>query len=50
MDNRRFTDEEDLPLVRQDEDYDNYKAPDTSRIDETSLQCLIPQKQHQRYN
>ena len=37
MDNRRFTDEEDLPLVRQDEDYDNYKAPDTSRIDETSF-------------
>ena len=35
MDNPRFTDEEDIPLVRQDQDYDNYKTPDTSRIDET---------------
>ena len=35
MDNPRFTDEEDIPLVRHDQDYDNYKTPDTSRIDET---------------
>ena len=34
MDNLRFIDEEDIPLV-QDEDYDDYKTPDTSRIDET---------------
>ena len=35
MDNSRFTDEETITLV-QDEDYDNYVAPNTSRIDETS--------------
>ena len=37
MDNPRFIDEEDVPLVHQDEDYDDYKTPDTSRIDETSF-------------
>ena len=36
MDNPRFVDEETIPLV-QDEDYDDYKTPDTSRIDETSF-------------
>ena len=36
MDNPRFIDEEDIPLV-QDEDYDDCKTPDTSRIDETSF-------------
>ena len=36
MDNPRFIDEEDIPLV-QGEDYDDYKTPDTSRIDETSF-------------
>ena len=35
MDNSRFTDEETITLV-QDEDYDNYVTPNTSRIDETS--------------
>ena len=36
MDNPRFVDEETIPLV-QDEDYDDYNTPDTSRIDETSF-------------
>ena len=36
MDNSRFTDEETITLV-QDEDYDNYGTPNTSRIDETSF-------------
>ena len=34
-DNPRFFDEETIPLV-QDEDYDDYKTPNTSRVDETS--------------
>ena len=36
MENPTFTDDEDTPMV-QDEDYDDYKTPDTSRIDETSF-------------
>ena len=36
MDNPRFIDEEDIPQV-QDEDYDDYKTSNTSRIDETSF-------------
>ena len=36
MDNPRFVDEEEIPLV-QDEDYDNYSTPNTSKIDETSF-------------
>ena len=32
-----FVDEEDVPLVHQDDDYDDYRTPDTSRIDETSF-------------
>ena len=36
MDNPRFVDEETIPLV-QDEDYDNYGTPNTSRVDETSF-------------
>ena len=36
MDNPRFVDEETIPLV-QDEDYDNYKTPNTSRLCETSF-------------
>ena len=36
MDNPIFVDEEDIPLVHQDDDYDDYKTPNTSRI-ETSL-------------
>ena len=37
MDNPVFVDEENIPLV-QDEDYDNYRTPGTSRIDaETSF-------------
>ena len=36
IDNHRFLDEETIPLI-QDEDYDNYKTPDTSRVGETSF-------------
>ena len=36
MDNPRFVDEEEIPLV-QDEDYDDYRTPVTSRVDETSF-------------
>ena len=37
MDNIAFIDEEYIPMVHQDdEDYDNYRRPDTSRI-ETSF-------------
>ena len=36
MDNSKFVDEETIPLV-QDEDYDDYKTPDTSRVGETSF-------------
>ena len=35
-DNPRFVDEETIPLV-QDEDYDDYNAPNTSRVDEISF-------------
>ena len=34
MENIGF-DEEDIPLINQDEDYDDYRTPDTSRVDET---------------
>ena len=38
MDNPRFADEEDIPLINQhDDDYDDYNAPNASRIDETSF-------------
>ena len=37
MDNPRFIDEEDIPLIHQDEDYDDYNTSNTSRIDETSF-------------
>ena len=37
MDNPTFFDEEDIPMVHQDDNYDDYNTPDTSRIDETSF-------------
>ena len=37
MDNLRFIDEEDIPMVHQDNDYNDYNTPNTSRIDETSF-------------
>ena len=36
INNSRFADKETIPLV-QDEDYDNYGTPNTSRVDETSF-------------
>ena len=36
MDNPTFLNEEDIPMVHQDEeDYDDYNTPNTSWIDET---------------
>ena len=37
MDNPMFVNEEDIPMVYQDEDYDDYNTPNRSRIDETSF-------------
>ena len=38
MDNPVFVNEEDIPMVHQDEeDYDDYNTPNTIRIDETSF-------------
>ena len=39
MENPTFADEENIPLINQYEDYDNYSRPDTtpSRVDETSF-------------
>ena len=36
MDNPRFIDEEDIPLI-QDEDYDDYNTLNASWVDETSF-------------
>ena len=36
MENIRF-DEDDISLINQDEDYDDYRTPETSRVDETSF-------------
>ena len=37
MDNPVFVDEETILMVHQDDDYDDYNTPNTSRIDETSF-------------
>ena len=38
VDNPTFIDEEDIPLVHQDEDdYYDYNTPNTSRVDKTSF-------------
>ena len=47
MNNPMFIDEETIPMLDQDEDYDDYNTPNTSRIDETSF---TPQKQHRPQN
>ena len=36
MDNAKFVEKETIPLI-QDEDYDDYNTPDTSRVDQTSF-------------
>ena len=33
MENPTFVNEEEIPLINQDEDYDDYRTPDTSRVD-----------------
>ena len=35
--NLAFVDEKNIPMVHQDDGYDDYNTPDTSRIDETSF-------------
>ena len=35
MNNTVFVDEEDTPIVQEDDDYDNYNIPNASRMDET---------------
>ena len=37
MENPVFVDEEVIPIVHQDDDYDEYNTPNTSMIDETSF-------------
>ena len=37
IDNPIFVDEEAIRMVHQDEDYDDYNTPNTSRVDETSF-------------
>ena len=51
MDNPVFVDGEDIPMFHQDEDYDEYNTPDTSRMDERHrLRYPIPKRQHRRYD
>ena len=40
MDNPTFVEEEDIPMVHQDGDYDDYNTSDTGRVDETSFTVL----------
>ena len=37
MDNPVLVDEETIPVAHQDEDYDDYNTPNTSKIDMTSF-------------
>ena len=38
IDNPVFVDDEDIPIIHQDEDYyDDYRTPDTSRVDDRSF-------------
>ena len=37
MDNPRFIDEGNIPMVHKYDDYDDYNTPKASRIDETSF-------------
>ena len=52
MDNSRFVNDENIPLVHDENiSYDDYDTPNTSRVDKTSLTGLAPRKknQHQLY-
>ena len=50
MDNPTFVDEEDILMLHQDEeDYDDYRTPDTSRIDETSFMVSDTTEPTSRY-
>ena len=37
MDNPRFVDDENIPLVHDEDDYEDYNTPNTSRVDKTSF-------------
>ena len=37
MDNTAFVNEEDIPMIHEDGDYDNYNTSNTSSVDETSF-------------
>ena len=40
MDNPTFVEEEDIPMVHQDGDYDDYNTSDTGKVDERSFTVL----------
>ena len=40
MENPTFVDEENIPLINQDKDYDDYPDTTPSRVDETSFTVL----------
>ena len=45
MNNHRFTDEGTIPLIQEDEDYDVYGTPNTSRVERHHSQSnQLPQK------
>ena len=51
MDNLAFVDEENVPMVHQDEeDYDDYNTPDTSRIETSFMEPDAQEKANQLYN
>ena len=45
-----FVDEETIGMVHENEDYEDYKTPNISRVDETSFIERDAQKQHQPYD
>ena len=51
MDNLAFVDEENVPMVHQDEeDFDDYNTPDTSRIETSFMEPDAQEKANQLYN
>ena len=39
MDNPTFIDEEYIPMVHEDNDYDDYNTPNTTRVDKTPFKA-----------
>ena len=48
MDNPVFVDEEGIPLINQDEDYDNYRTPGTSRVETSFIGAVSTLRLRQR--